>query len=117
MTIRDAIERADRIRPNVVHEDDKRLELYKIEAQIAEMMEQDIPEWTDPEVNYELLLPEPYAQVYPLSLCAHIDYVQEETDLYQIDMITANQAMREAQAWYRRNNQEVNDTRFTGVFI
>lgn len=117
MTIRDAIDRADRIRPNAVHPYDKRLELHKIESQISEMMEVEEPEWPDSEEDYELILQDPYSEVYVKSICAYIDWVQEETDLYQIDMIMANQAMAETKAWYRRNNREKGNTKFKGVFI
>lgn len=117
MTITEAMDRADRIRPNAVHPHDKRLSLYKLEAQIAEMMGVDVPEWTDDEDDYELLVQDPYSEVYPMHLCACIDWVQEETDLYQIDMITANQAFTELKAWWRRNNRQMEDIHYKGVFI
>ena len=118
MRVNEAIDRADRLRPNAVNYFDKRLSLYRLEMEIAEMMElEEMPEWEDAEGDYELLVPDPHSEVYPLHLLAYIDHVQEETDLYQIDMITANQALAEVKAWWRRNNKEQKDIRFRRVFI
>ena len=118
MRITEAMDRADRMRPNAVHQYDKRLSLYKLECQFADMMGLDEPTWElDSNEDYDLLIPDPHSQVYPYHLMAFIDFAQEETDLYQIDMIMANQELSDVQSWWRRNNREKDDTKFKGVFI
>lgn len=52
-----------------------------------------------------LLLPQPYDEVYVLYLVAQIDYYNKETALYANDAAMYDMAMREAQAWWRRNHQ------------
>ena len=117
MTISEALDRADRMRPNAVHYDDKKRSLWKLETQFAEMIGDEIPDWTNEEEDYELLIPAPYDQSYVYHLMAFIDHAQEETDLYMIDSAMANQETKEAMAWYRRNVRQHTDTRFRGVFI
>lgn len=116
MRINEVMDRADRMRPNSVHPDDKRRYLWNLEATIAEMMEVEAPEWDD-ESDYELLLPDTYSTAYVYNLMGFIDYAQEEIDLYQADMMMANQSLSEAQAWFRRNHREIGNTKFKGVFI
>ena len=116
MKLREAIDRADRIRPNAVHQDDKRLALYKLECDVAEMMGEELPEW-DPDDDCDLLMPDPHSEIYPAHLCAYIDWAQEETDLYQIDMFMANQTMAEAKAFWRRNVRQDEDIKIKGVFV
>lgn len=118
MRITEAMDRADRMRPNAVHQYDKRLSLYKLECQIAEMMGVDEPEWEmDSNEDYELLVPDPHSQIYPFHLMAYIDFAQEETDLYQIDMIMANQALADVQSWWRKSHRQKDDVQIKGVFI
>ena len=117
MRLNKAIERADRMRPNTVSRIDKAYALLKLESEFLEMMGEDLPEWDLDSDDPELCAPEQFARVYPLYLMAFIDHEQEETDLYQIDMITANSEIAEFKAWYRRNNPQHTDVKFKGVFI
>ena len=77
--------------------------LYKLEAEIAEMMGVDIPENTWPD-DSEMLMPAPHDDIYHLFLCAMIDFANQETSLYANDMQMANAAILDAKAWYRRHN-------------
>lgn len=116
MTIREAIDRADRMRPNVVLPEDKRRALWELESQFAEMIGEDIPDWEDGDDEVELIVAAPYDVVYVYNLCAYIDLYQEETGLYQLDAPIANQKQAEVKALYRRHHSE-HDVPFRGVFI
>ena len=112
----EAIDRADLMRPNAIPRPEKETWLDELEAEFQEMMgieEREIEADDDP----ELLIPDPQAQVYIACLLPSIDWYQEETDLYQIDMIAANQKLAEVKAWWRRNNRQTKDIRFKGVWL
>lgn len=116
MKMKEAIDRADRLRPNAVHPDDKKHALWELESQFAEMIGEDVPDWNDKDYDGELLIASPYDIVYVLSLMAFIDFAQEEMDLYQIDAMMANQKQAEVKALYRRHH-EGPDIQIKGVFL
>jgi len=103
MKIRACIRQADELRPNTLSDETKAGYLYKLEAEIAEMMGVDIPENVWPE-DAEMLMPAPHDDIYHLYLCAMIDSANQETNLYANDMQMANAAIQDAKAWYRRHN-------------
>ena len=105
MRMREAMDRADHMRPNAVHFDDKKQVLWELESQFAEMIGEDIPDWSDEDYDGELIVTDPYAIVYVLSLMAFIDLAQEETDLYQLDAPMANEKQAEVRALYRRHHR------------
>ena len=115
MRASEAIDRADRLRPNTVHRPDKIHALWELESQFAEMIREDIPDWNDGD-DPDLIVADPYSIVYVLSLMAFIDFAQEETDLYQIDAAMANEKQREVKALYRRHNK-ADTPRIKGVFL
>lgn len=102
MKVKEAIKKADFLRPNAIDEELKAEWLVKFDGEMAEMMAVDVPELNWPE-DQELLMPYPKDDIYPLYLMARIDLANEETALYQNDMIVANQAISEAKAWWYRN--------------
>lgn len=108
------------IRPNVFPAKDKAEWIDSLEASFAEMMGNDLPyrdENYDAENDTEeLLIPYPRDEVYVTYLCAKIDYVQEETALYQNDMMAANQAIAEVESWWRRNNRPLKKSVYRGVY-
>jgi len=118
MRLSKAIERADRMRPNNVPEPDKKQWLWLIETEYAEMMGQDVPEWTAFE-DPELILPAQFEQVYIYYLAAHIDHYQEEIDLYQIDSMMAAQLDDNIKRWWARNGETKTAVpeRIKGVWI
>ena len=117
MRLSQAIDWADQIRPNTILKEEKIPVLLKLETEIAEMMDVDPPQWGNPADDPELLIPDTHAIVYPYMLLPFIDHYQEETDLYQIDMITANQTLAETKAWWRRHHRQSEDVHFKGVFF
>lgn len=104
MTVKEAIRRADELRPNAIPEETKAAWLYEVEGELAEMMDLPDPENKWPEEDEELLMPYPKDGMYYLYLCAMIDLANEETNLYQNDMAIAQAAVNEARAWWWRNN-------------
>lgn len=60
---------------------------------------------TWPEEDAALLTPAPYDGIYPMYLVAMIDYYNQESALYQNDMVLFNEAMAAARAWWRRNHR------------
>lgn len=104
MTVKEAIRKADGLRPNAIPDETKAAWLLEVEGELAEMMETDIPDNLWPETDQELLMPYPKDGMYPLYLCAMIDIANEETALYANDMAVAQNAINEARAWWWRNN-------------
>lgn len=116
MNIKQAIDEADRLRPNTVHPDDKKHALWELEAQFMEMTGRKIPDWSDEDCNDELIVDSPYDIVYTLSLMAFIDLAQEEMDLYQIDAQLANQKQTEVRSLFRRHHR-MKMPQIKGVFL
>lgn len=109
MTIHTVLDHANKMRPNDAHDDIKvRILMQEVEGDVAEMFGLDPPEYEyDAETDYELLMPHPYDDIYLWHLCAQIDIMNEETQLYEDDMEYFNAAWARAQAWYRRNNRKL----------
>ena len=103
MTLLKALEEANKIRPNAANDDIKAPQLFQgLEAEVAELLGEAIPDNPFPD-DVELLMPYPYDDIYRAYLCAQIDLMNEETQLYAVDMEVFNAAWARAQAWYRRN--------------
>ena len=117
MRLSQAIEMADRMRPNVLLKEEKIIPLYKLETEIAQIMGEEAPEWDTTAEDPELLAPDEHFMLYPYTLLPYIDHYQEETDLYQIDMITANQALADFRAQWARTHRHADTTQIKGVFI
>lgn len=68
MKTREAIARADALRPNAVVEEQKANWLYELDGRVAEFMGAPLPEqkWPD---DAEHLMPWPYDNIYVLYLC------------------------------------------------
>ncbi|MBQ9631431.1 MAG: hypothetical protein IJV04_00735 [Lachnospiraceae bacterium] len=104
MTVKEAIRKADAMRPNAIPDETKAAWLYEVEGELAEMMDVDAPENSWPETDAELLMPYPHDGMYALYLMAMIDNANEETALYQNDMVIAQNAINESRAWWWRNS-------------
>lgn len=108
MTLFKVLDQANKVRPNAAHEEIKvQILMQQLEGDVAEMLGEDPPEYElDPEEDYEFLMPYPYDDIYLWFLCAQIDIMNEETQLYENDIELFNAAWARAQAWYRRNNRK-----------
>lgn len=115
MRLSEALFQADALRPNAIGPETKKAWLWRLEMELAEMMDEEPPifsEFDDP----ELLMPDPFSNIYPLYLAPYIDFVNEETDLYQLDTIESNAVLSDAKKWWRRNHKKKCDTKIKGVF-
>lgn len=103
-TLRNTIVQANSLRPNTIPEEEKAKLLYELDNSLVEMME--IKEYENrwPE-DQELLMPNPYDNIYRLYLISMIDFYMQDLNLYANDKELFNQAMKEAKAWWRRNHR------------
>lgn len=109
MFLLDVLDKANKVRPNAAHDDIKvQLLFQKVEGDVANMLGMEPPEYEydpgDPQ-DIELLMPYPYDDIYLWFLCAQIDLMNEETELYKDDSETFNAAWARAQAYYRRETR------------
>lgn len=107
MTVLQAIQNADEIRPNAIPDRRKARFAYELEGNFAEMMGVDVPEnnyGTGDEATHELLMPYPKDRVYELYIAAMIDHEQMDFDLYNADILIANDAIDDAKAWWKRTH-------------
>ena len=103
MKLKEAIARADALRPNAIPEEQKAAWIDELDGKLAETLGVDAPAPSWPE-DAVLLVPPPCDNVYELYLCAMIDFSNQETGLYANDMAVFNAAVREARAWWRRHD-------------
>ena len=103
MKLKEAIKRADEMRPNAISDELKANWVQAVEGGIAELMGAILPEQTFPR-DKELLMPAPFDEVYCLYVCAMIDHVQQDSEMYYNDMTLYNALMQDARAYYRRHN-------------
>lgn len=107
MTIEQAIEKIDKLKPNQIDDVDKvawldvldrmaRAEVIKDGLETEEGYNENTPQDT------VLLIPEPYSVVYLHWLAAQIDMVNQEYAKYQNDYILFNSAYRDYAAWHTR---------------
>lgn len=104
MRIKEAIARADKLRPNTIDDAQKAAWIYEIEGKLAETMKTEAPERLWPE-DQELSMPSPYDNIYALYIMAMADFANMETDEYTNDMTVFNAAYAEAVAWWRRHHR------------
>lgn len=103
MTLKNAIRKADEIRPNAISDELKAGWIFEVEGQIAEMMGKTCPANTFPRET-ELLMPAPYDNIYYLYAAAMIDHAQQDSEMYYNDMTMFNAALTSAKSWYIRHN-------------
>jgi hypothetical protein len=104
MKLKEAIRKADSLRPNTIDEEQKVKWIAELEGEIAETERTDIPNDGWAEEDPVLLMPYPKDEIYVLYLMAKIDYANEEMQLYADDSAMANERITEAKAWWVRNN-------------
>ncbi|MCQ2439772.1 MAG: hypothetical protein MJ074_08425 [Oscillospiraceae bacterium] len=102
MRLLEAIEEADRIRPNEIRHETKALYIYELEGEIAEIMEApmhqpDFPDYT------ELLVPKPFDTLYQWFLAARIDLENQDNEQYVIDRAAFLDGLNAFRAWWARN--------------
>ena len=133
MTIQEALDRVDILKPNKIGTDTKIAWLSKVDGEIwQEVIMTHAPDWhlmhrlteneddsadprenswhfpgysmeTDP--NTELIVPAPYDEsLYTAYLSAQVDIVNQETDKYTNDATLYNAALKQFQAYWNREH-------------
>ena len=104
MKLKEAIRKADALRPNTLDEEQKVKWVVELEGEIAEIERTDLPEDGWAEQDPVLLMPYPKDEIYVYYLMAKIDFANEEMQLYADDSVVANERITEAKAWWVRNH-------------
>lgn len=104
MKLKEAIRKADQLRPNTIEEEIKAQWVAEIEGRVAETAREPQPTDGWAEEDPVLIMPYPYDDIYVLFLMAKIDFANEEMDLYGDDSVIANERVDNALAWWVRNH-------------
>lgn len=103
MRLKEAIKRADALRPNTIEEERKAGWVNELEGRLAQTRGEPAPEDSWPG-DSELTMPPPFELVYERYLSAMIDLANEDTDLYGNDMALFESTCAAAIAWWRRTH-------------
>ncbi len=121
MTIREAIERADTLRPNMISDTEKRLWLAQLDGAVRKQIHQrhenaaeNIAVGADREQKdgTVLLVGEPYTSVYLYWLMAQADLALGELHRYNNDMMLYNMALTEYAVDYKREHLPLKQGQF-----
>jgi len=109
MRVKEAIKRADALRPNAISEERKADWLYELEGRLAQVRHAPPLAVVPPPARVwpadsALAMPPPYDGVYERYLCAMIDLANQETALYANDMAVFESTYADAVAWWRRTH-------------
>ena len=104
MNLKQAINRADALRPNLIPDEMKASWINDLDCRIAELMGKDAPADVWPQ-DRTLLMPAPCDSIYEFYLMAMIDLAQQDSALYFNDMTVFNSLYTDAKCWYRRNHK------------
>ena len=115
MTIIEAINYIDSIKPNNYSQSDKLRWLSKLDARIKEEVIDthedpkvtETPMYDDSSFDAELLAPHPYDEIYPLWLEAQIDYANGEYTKYNNSMSMFNYSYSSFERWYNRKHMPI----------
>lgn len=101
MTLNQAIQRADELRPNSLERELKVGWVRELEGQVAEFM--NLP-FEGAEEDAPLLMQAPFDNIYYLYVAAMIDIAQQDSDLYYNDSVLFNASFNRAKSSYIRRN-------------
>ena len=101
MTLNQAIQRADELRPNSLEHEIKADWVRELEGQVAGFM--GLP-FEDAGDDAPLLMQAPFDNIYYLYLAAMIDFAQQDSDLYYNDSVLFNASMNRAKSCYISQN-------------
>lgn len=104
MKINQAIADADVIRPNFMDHEKKYKIIHELDCRVAEMMGKQLPEYKFPE-NVDLLMKDPFDNIYPRYLCALVDLYNNDVQTYANDMELFNTLMANAETWWIKHNR------------
>ena len=121
MTLQEALDIADEMKPNMMRRDTKIKHLTDIEQLIhgelvmthehtEEQEEKPVyTEETDP--GTELIVPDPYSRLYWLWLMSRIDIQNQEDQRFNIDQAHFDNAYQEMSDWWTRHHMPIQKTR------
>ena len=121
MTIQEALDLADQMKPNMLPRPVKIRFLNELEGMIHEEIlmrhehteeEETRPEYgTETDPGTELLVPSPYDMVYVYWLMSRIDHVNMEMDKYNNDRLLFENAYQQAGDWWNRTKMPIQTVR------
>lgn len=116
MTINEAIQRADELKPNAYNPETKADWIRELEGRISlevlKEAEPVIPESDDA----ELLVPAPYDSIYPLYISAMIDFHNADYDDYNNSMVLFNSTYEAFARHYRQTHMPQQATHFINIW-
>lgn len=118
MTINEAINRIDSIKPNSFTQSEKIRWLSTLDGvvkkEIIDTHEggRSFKEYTEDDLNTELLIPAPYDEVYIRWLESRIDYSDAEYGRYNNSLTAFNDAYSAYEKYYNRTNMPVQRGKF-----
>lgn len=121
MTIREAIDRADALRPNMISDTEKRLWLAQLDGAVRKQIhhrhensqeEPAVGADQEQEDGTRLLVDEPYTSVYLYWLMAQADLALGELQRYNNDMMLYNMALTEYAVDYKREHLPLKQGQF-----
>ena len=101
MTLNQAIQRADELRPNSLERELKVGWVRELEGQVADFM--GLP-FERAEEDAPLLMQAPFDNIYYLYVAAMIVVAQQDSDLYYNDSVLFNASMNRAKSCYISQN-------------
>ena len=121
MTLQEALDQVDEMKPNMMSRRLKIKYLTIIEQMIHseivmkhthEPEEEAKPVYTeDSDPGTPLIIPDPYSEVYPNYLIAQIDRQNQEDARYNIDIAKFEEAYGTMSDWYTREHMPIQKTR------
>ena len=115
MTLQEALDIADEMKPNMMRRPLKIRYITEIEQLIHDeiiMQQEQQPEYTEETApGTELLVPDPYSMLYAYWLMSKIDMQNQEDARYNIDRAQFEQAYDTFSDWYTRNYMPIQKIR------
>ena len=107
MRISELINKVQEEKPNTFSDAKIISFITEIEAEVAEQLQEELPEYTTTDTNKILLAPTPYDRLYVSYVKAMVDYANEEYASYQLNAEQHTQDFRDFVDWVIRTGQAV----------
>ena len=122
MRVQEAIEKADRLRPNRFSDMEKIEWLSMLDGQVYDEVISRYEEnvdvvfdgYDEEHMNEDLLIPDTYANVYVDYLMAQIDFYNRDMGMYNNQIVVFSNGYQDFKNWYIRNHMPMQPKR-TGV--
>ena len=109
MTIQELITKVGEEKPNAFTTQKLVSFINEIEADVAQVLKVDTPNYVYTDLTSVLLVPAPYDRLYVSYLKAMIDYADEEMESYVNNAAQHTQDFTEFENWVVRTNQVVDN--------